>query len=485
MQKTPQKLLSILLAVTFSVRVLAYETGAQLTLQGEYAGNMTQSAVDPQSDVAMTAAARVNISHSGPVLDLSGIVLARYTDYLDNTFADQWLINSDIRADWKITDSLLWRARNQTDQVNLDPLGVNTPDNVQNQNFFSTGPELLAKIGPVTRFTLGASYARNTFSETGADNERLIGYTQLRRNVRSPLALSLNFRAQQVTYLDEPGNLDFDQADAFYRFEWPRGVISLPHIAVPFRTRTSLAVDELGNLDFDRADAFFRFEWARAAFSLQGDFGATRIQFKGAAEAQDEPLTVLLARYVTANSGNITLQLRDAVGDSTTDFDDALFSPDNPSGTTDFSVGGLFLDRRAELIWIREFGRVTGTANAFYRDRDFLESDFDQIQYGAAASLDFVLNPRWTMTISGSWDHTEFETDGREDEFKRAALRFTRNIGRKFQAFAQVAYLERDSTDILYVFDDVRFAIGIQYQIGVQPKVAVRRNRQSINPVLR
>jgi uncharacterized protein (PEP-CTERM system associated) len=128
---------------------------------------------------------------------------------------------------------------------------------------------------------------------------------------------------------------------------------------------------------------------------------------------------------------------------------------------------------------------VTGTANAFYRDRDFLESDFDQTQYGAAASLDFLLNPRWTMTVSASWDNTQFETDGREDEFKRAALRFTRSLGRKFQAFAQVAYLERDSTDILFVFDDVRFAIGIQYQIGVQPKVPVRRNRQSINSVLR
>jgi hypothetical protein len=444
MKKTPQKLLSILLAVTFSVRVLAYETGTQLTLQGEHAGNITQSAVDPQSDNTITAAARLNISHSGPVLDLSGIVLVRYTDYRDDSFADQWLVNSDIRADWKISDSLLWRARNQTDQVNLDPLGVDIPDNVQNQNFFNTGPEWIAKIGAVTRFTLGASYARNTFSDTGADNERFIGYTQLRRNVRSPLALSLNFRAQQVMYLDE-----------------------------------------LGNQDFDRDDAFFRFEWARAAFSLQGDFGTTRIQFEDAIEALDEPLTVLLARYVAAKGGIITLQLRDAIGDSTTDFDDALFSPDNPSGTTDFSVGGLFLDRRAELIWTRGFGRVTGTANAFYRDRDFLESDFDQIQYGAAASLNFLLNPRWTMTIGGSWDNTQFEIDGREDEFKRAALRFTRSLGRKFQAFAQVAYLERDSTDILFVFDDQRFAIGIQYQIGVQPKVPVRRNRQSINSVLR
>jgi len=444
MNQRPQKLLSILLAVTFSVRVLAYDTGAQLTLQGEHAGNITQSAVDPQSDFTVTAAGRVNISHSGPVLDLSGIVLVRYTDYLDDTFADQWLINSDIRADWKITDSLLWRARNQTDQVNLDPLGVDIPSNVQNQNFFNTGPEWIAKIGPVTRFTLGASYARNTFSETGDDNQRFIGYTQLRRNVRSPLALSVNFRAQQVIYLDEPGNQDFD-----------------------------------------RADAFFRFEWARAAFSLQGDFGTTRIQFEDAAEELDEPLKVLLARYVAANAGIFTLQLRDAVGDSTTDFDDALFSPDNPSGASDFSVGGLFLDSRADVIWTRGLGRVTGTANAFYRERDFLESDFDQIKFGAAASLDFLLNSRWTMTVGLSWDHTKFETDGREDEFKRAALRFTRNLGRKFQAFAQVAYMERDSTDILFEFDDVRFAIGIQYQIGVQPKVPVRRNRQSINSVLR
>jgi hypothetical protein len=441
MKKKPQKLLGSLLALTFASGVPAFETGAQLTLAGEFSDNINQSELDPQSDTAVTAAARINISHSGPVLDLSGILLGSYTDYIDDTFEDQWLLNSDIRADWYMSNSLLWRASNQTNQVSLDPLGVNLPDNTENQNLFRTGPEWITTFGPVTRFTLGASYGINTFSISASDNQRINLYTQLRRTVRPNLALSLNARVEETM---------FD--------------------------------DEIVNLNFDRGDAFFRFEWARAAFSMQGDFGVTRIELDGEAK-QDEPLKDIIARYLQSSGGVITLQLRDGVGDSTTGFDDPLFSPGGGSGSSDFSSGGLFRDRRATANWSRRLGRVTGVVNLFYRDRDFFTTDFDQIQYGAAAALNFLLNERWTLGIGANWDHTEFDADGREDEFRSASLRLTRRIGKNLDAFAQVAYLKRESTDILFRFDDVRALIGIQYSIGKQPTITARRTRRSVAPL--
>jgi hypothetical protein len=63
------------------------------------------------------------------------------------------------------------------------------------------------------------------------------------------------------------------------------------------------------------------------------------------------------------------------------------------------------------------------------------------------------------------------------------SLRLTRTIGKKLDAFAQLAYLERESTDISFMFDAVSALIGIQYSIGKQPTIVSRRTRRSVAPL--
>lgn len=429
--------ISGLLLILAAVQAFAYETGGELALEAEFADNFNQSPDNPVSDVAVTASGRFNISHTGPMFELSGVGRVRHTEYIDETFERQWFLNSDIGAAWILNDSFIWHALNQTNQVRIDPLDINVPSNIENQNLFRTGPEWVINFGATTSITLGAAYGINSFSDSDADNERVAGIAQLRRYLNSHLALSLNVQTQEVS---------FDNTEA--------------------------------NQDYGRDDAFVRFEWSRAALALRGDFGVTRVSLKGADE-RDDPMKSLLATYRQNSGGVVSLLLRDAVGDSTSDFDDGLFSGEGNSQSTVFSVSDLFRDRRAELLWSRALGRFTGTAGAYYRDRDFFTTDFDQIQYGVGGNLSFSLNPRWVVSIGAGSDKTEFKSDGREDDFWSVALRIARNFGPRLIFFAQVAHLERDSTDPAFGFDDERVLIGITYRVGAQPMARSSLDRRT------
>ena len=431
------RLTVLLLASTAAFKVFGYETGGELALEGEFADNINQSPDDPVSDVATTASGRISVTHSGSTLELSGVARGSYTDYLDNTFDSQWFLNSDIRAAWSLAETFVWNAMNQTNQVRINPLDVDVPSNIENQNLFRTGPEWVANFGATTSLTLGGTYGINSFSETNSDNERLTGYVQLRRHLNPHLALSIHGQTQETS---------FD--------------------------------DNVVNQDFSRDNAFVRFEWSRAALTIEGDAGVTRVRPDGQ-EDRDDPLYSFLATYLQSGGGVVTLLLRDAVGDSTSDFDDGLFSGEGDSQSVVFSVSDLFRDRRGELVWDRKVGRITGRAGIYYRDREFFTSDFDQIQFGASVDLDTQVSPKWVFSFGAGWDRTEFSNDGREDDFGSISLGMTRKFGPRLGVFLRGAYLERDSTDPNFVFDDVRVVLGIRYQMGAQPLASNPRNRRT------
>ena len=60
-----------------------------------------------------------------------------------------------------------------------------------------------------------------------------------------------------------------------------------------------------------------------------------------------------------------------------------------------------------------------------------------------------------------------------------ASLRVTRSFGERMSIFAEGAYVERDSSDPLFVFDDTRYTRGIVFQGGVQPAPNARGRSQN------
>jgi hypothetical protein len=83
------------------------------------------------------------------------------------------------------------------------------------------------------------------------------------------------------------------------------------------------------------------------------------------------------------------------------------------------------------------------------------------------------------VSIGAGSDKTEFKSDGREDDFWSVALRIARNFGPRLIFFAQVAHLERDSTDPAFGFDDERVLIGITYRVGAQPMARSSLDRRT------
>jgi len=433
--RSHQLLPGLLLSLLSPVGVLAAETGYQLILQAQHANNINETAVDPRSDTTASAIGQFNISQTTSDFFLSGLINAQYNDYLEDTFEDELLLRSVIVADWSWTDSLAWRTRNATNQVRFDQLTPNLPSNRSNQNLFSTGPELIAAFGQANRLTLGANYAINTINDSPNDSDRTTAYAQLRRQLSRPVALSVNYRAQDVVYAS---------------------AATIP--------------------DYRLDETFLRAEWRRGSITFQGDFGMTFTKVEGIEETSDDDLIELLLLYERGDIGVLGARYRNGIGDSTSNLDSPLFDPSVGAGQ-DLADAGLFREERFELTWIKRIGRVTGNANGFYRDQDFVIIDSDQIVSGVGLNLAFQLNPRWQLGIGGNWENSEFVAANREDELVSASLRVTRSFGERFSVFLEGLYVERESTDPLFVFDDTRTTLGIVFQGGVQPALTQQGRR--------
>ena len=98
-------------------------------------------------------------------------------------------------------------------------------------------------------------------------------------------------------------------------------------------------------------------------------------------------------------------------------------------------------------------------------------------------NLGYQLNPRWLVGAGASYEESEFLSVNRIDEFRSAVLSLTRSFGDRFAVFVAGEYVDRESTDPLFVFDDTRVTLGIVFQGGVQPTGArVRRGAASRLP---
>lgn len=207
-----------------------------------YSDNPGHLATDEESTSFATASTRFSFYDRTPHVQADVVGDLAYYKYFNDLFDPELVGNVYAVGSFAIVpERFIWAVSDQFGQLATDPFLPIGPNNREDINTFSTGPDFIVGLGSQARLRVGARYSLYDYEDHAFDSAVTGGQLAVIRDLSASSSVSLNASVQQFEYDDETLNANFDQQDVYLRYEAEGG-------------RTNLAINA-GYSQLDR-DAF-------------------------------------------------------------------------------------------------------------------------------------------------------------------------------------------------------------------------------------
>jgi len=143
-----------------------------------------------------------------------------FLDYLQGAYGSQLTGRFDgIGGFALVPGRLIWVVQDDFGQAALDPYAPVTPGNLQNVDYFSTGPNLTLRLGGLSFVNLYLRYARSQFSGSSFDSNRGSAALALGREISAGAAISLNADSEKVLFSDTAANTNFVRNSLYGKYQ--------------------------------------------------------------------------------------------------------------------------------------------------------------------------------------------------------------------------------------------------------------------------
>ncbi len=181
--------------------------------------NVFRTESNKTSDTLGSLGVGLDFRHDGRKLDVDARGDLDWIDYLDNSFGSKAFGYFNGNATWgEPTDFFQWVARETFGQLLGDPLAAVTPDNVENVNYFSTGPTFTLPLGNVGWTKLLGLYSKSSYAQSDFNSDSLLGGLAFGHELSSSSRLSLNGTTEHTSF-DNSANPDYDVQQYFVHYE--------------------------------------------------------------------------------------------------------------------------------------------------------------------------------------------------------------------------------------------------------------------------
>ena len=204
-----------------------------------HSDNIRRASANEEDEDIAAAGLRFSLDQRSSRLQADAVGNFSFAEYLNDTYDSEVLGNFAGNARFGfVPQRFEWVMSDNFGQTLSDPFAPVTPDNRENINYFSTGPDVTFAFGSQTRLRLGARYSLATYEASPLDFDTTSGEAALLRMLSSASNISLNARVAQTDYDEASLDADYDQSEAFLRYDVTGA-------------RTRLAID-LGYTQIDR-----------------------------------------------------------------------------------------------------------------------------------------------------------------------------------------------------------------------------------------
>lgn len=406
----------------------------QLTAGGGHSDNIRRVPVGEESENIASAGLQFSLDQRSTRLYADLVGNFAYYDYLDDTFDNDLLGNFAGQARFAVVpERFEWLIADNFGQVLSDPFQPSTPDNRENINYFTTGPDLLFALGSQTRLRFGGRYSMTTYEDTDVDSDSVLGEVELFRLLSSASSIGFVARAQQIEYDQAALNADYEQGEAYLHY-------------TAEGSRTLLTVDA----------------------------GYTRIERDATSNSESGPLFRLdVTRRLTAST-TATLSLAREFSSAGSNFASTQsglnIGLETAAGR---QTAEPFTSESVGLSWTFTRNRTSLSLSGFWDDQTYeTVPALDQTLTTGIAAVRRDLSPVMSLIVDGSYVRSAFEQPGGDYSEAGAGLTFSWRLSSRVSLNATYDYMDRDSDLATGDYTENRYWFYIGYGRGI-PRTAL------------
>ncbi len=376
----------------------------------EYDDNVLLLPEDPVSETFARAGVGFLVRQASSTIQANVSGRADFRDYQDNTYTDSVEGELSGRINWvAIPERLSFTVEDQLEQQAIDRFSPDSPNNRQQVNVFSAGPNLFFGLGRSLQGLLEMRYIDTDAEVSDEFNSSRYG-TALRvtKQFTSGSRLSLNGQWQDV---------DFD--------------------------------DNLLARDYKRTDAFARYERTYAKFGLSIDAGYSQIDYN-AGGSRSNPLLRGKLDWQAGARSRLSLVAVDQFSDAAAGVDEA-----GTTNTIPYSVlvnstsleSSAYHERRYSLSYAYTGTLLSLEFQPYFQRLDYLDAPTpDQKSSGALLSLDYRMAGNLLLGVRTDISRIEYDLSNRSEESRRYGVDLEKRWSRHWSTSLAYYRYERDSS---------------------------------------
>lgn len=395
----------VFLASLTLASAVAAEVAYDVSVGIGHSDNIRRTEVNEIDENITSVGTRFSVDHRSSHVRADLVGDLAYAEYLDNTFDSEVLGNFTGKARFAfVPQRFEWVFTDNFGQVLSDPFVPATPENRENINYFTTGPDFTVGFGSQTRVRLGARYSLATYEDSPLDSSSLSGELALVRQLSTSNSLSAQARFQQVEYDEAALSADYEQSEAFLRYE---GLGARTHVGI--------------------------------------EVGYTELDHEASDQQEDGPLVRVDVMRRLSPSTTLTLWAGREFSNSAS----AFASTQDASGANIGAAPGRqevqpFMHDFATLGWVWSRQRTELGLSAAWDERSFDQQPLlDQTTMTYSAQLSRELSSRISLMLGGSLVSSDFEQPGDYDE-TNATVGLRWRLGGHVSMSLRYEYADRD-----------------------------------------
>ncbi len=428
-------LIAALLVLSPAASALNVETSLGVGM--EYTDNARLTPSNEEEDFIANGLVGVSISESTGALTANATASLNHQNYLENTYDNQNYLDLAASARWEqIRDRLAWKVDDYFAQTPIDSLDSDTPDNTQDTNVFSFGPEVNFTITPRNSISLMPLFQDFYYEEDETDNQQYGLSADWLYQLYPTMAAGLTGVFTQVSYENEDLNPDYT-------------ISTLQALITGTRSRSEYTL-KLGATHIDR-DRF---------------------------ENQDEPTGSL--DWLLSLSGKSSLRafVLSDLSSSSNDLYRSATDPDSGDFTNVQVSGDVLRTNSIRLTYRRQDATFNTQLWGQLRDLDYSESPDDRKQQEYGVNLDYPVSSLLTTGMRAVYLKDRQTDEGRTDKEYILGGNIAYSLSRSLRCDLDVQYQQKDSTQSIDEYNEFRVFAGIVYDFFGKGHRIIGNSRQ-------
>jgi hypothetical protein len=398
-----------------------------LEIGGEYSDNVARLPENETEESIGFVGLTLGLTADRPRLDADLSTALEYRKYLDDTFDDELVGGLDGTLAYAfVPERFLWIVQDNFGQIANNRAAVESPDNRQNFNYFTTGPDITVPLGSRTEAELSARYSDTYFEDSVEGSETHQASLALTRTLSERTSVGLVGSAAEVK---------FDESESFEDSEIQEGFVRLTADGV----RTDFSGD-LGYTETTRGDVasdgiVVRLDLSREITSRSTLSFSAGSQFASAGDAfrlEQDATGVQTGNEDIVAAADV---FRNTYAYLTFDTEQARISISaTVRGTRERYETQTLLDRDVvggDLSLGRQLSERLGVGFfASYSEDEFVNAGFSFDEWAVGANLTWQLSQSWSLDVTAEHFSGSGEGIEREYEENRGVITLHYSIGR-------------------------------------------------------